>query len=264
MNTKHQPLNLDELKKTCSSIFTEQPSSHVSEKYTHIPTTVVVEDMMKLGWDPVKAKQVTVRKGNDGYQKHLIVFQNENLLIKGDGGDDSYVQLLLTNSHNGKCSFRFEVGIFRLICSNGLVVKSTDLGSLKIRHVGYTFDELQTQLNQFISSLDKVVEKMNVMQSKNISIEEAKQIAQRALQIRFNNKDKYDDNLLNNIITPTRIEDNGESLWKFFNVIQERIVNGDFRYQHGLKTRKARKIKNFQQDMMINQQLWEMAEEFIG
>lgn len=264
MKSNHQPLSLSELKQSCSSIFTEQPSSQVSGKYTHIPTTIVVEDMMKLGWDPVKAQQVKIRKGEIGYQKHLIVFQNENLLIKGDDGDDSYVQLLLTNSHNGKSSFRFEVGIFRMICSNGLVIKSTDLGSLKIRHVGYTFDELQTQLNQFISSLDKVVEKMNVMRNKNISVNEAKQIAQRALQIRFNTKEKYDDNLLTNIITPIRIEDNGESLWKFFNVIQERITNGNFNYKNGTKTRKARKIKNFQQDMKLNQQLWEMAEEFMG
>ena len=28
--------------------------------------------------------------------------------------------------------------------------------------------------------------------------------------------------------------------------------------------RKARKIKNFQQDMKVNQQLWELAEEFVN
>jgi len=266
-NDKENPaLSLDELKEICPVIFAEQPSNDVSDKYTHIPTNRVVEDMMQLGWDPINAQQVKARKNaTRGFQKHVVVFRNENLLIKGKDGDDSYVQLLLTNSHDGKNSFKFEAGIFRLVCSNGLVVKSTDMGSFKLRHMGYTFEELQTQLNEFVSNLDGVVEKMNKMVNQTISVEAAKKLAQRALQVRFNDEnEKFDDELLTQMITPVRVEDEGDSLWKTFNVIQERIIEGDFQYKSGSKMRKARKIKNFQQDMKVNQQLWELAEEFVN
>jgi hypothetical protein len=264
-NDKENPtLSLDELRERCPVIFADQPSSNVTDKYTHIPTNRVVDDMMQLGWNPINAQQVKARK-NLGFQKHMVVFRNENLLIKGQDGDDSYVQLLLTNSHDGKNSFKFEAGIFRLVCSNGLVVKSTDMGSFKLRHMGYTFGELQTQLNGFVSNLDGVVEKMNKMVNQTISVEAAKKLAQRALQVRFNDEnEKFDDKLLTEMITPVRVEDKGDSLWKTFNIIQERIIEGDFQYKSGSKMRKARKIKNFQQDMKVNQQLWELAEEFVN
>lgn len=263
-NGSNPALTLDELREVCPVIFTETASNGVSEKYTHIPTYQVIEDMEKLGWNPVDAKQVKARKGK-GFQKHMVTFQHEDLFIKGEDGDSSQVQLLLINSHDGKSSFRFEAGIFRLVCSNGLILKTNDMGSFKIRHMGYTFDELQSQLNEFVANLDGVVDKMNQMVNKPVSVEDARKMAKRALDIRFGEETKTDDDLLNEIILPTRIEDEGDSLWKVFNVVQEKIVGGGFQYRNSKgKVRKARKIKNFQQDIKVNQQLWEMAEEFIG
>ena len=49
-----------------------------------------------------------------------------------------------------------------------------------------------------------------------------------------------------------------------FNVIQEKILDGDFTYMSGAKIRKARKVKNFKQDLEINQKLFAMAAEFIA
>jgi hypothetical protein len=37
-----------------------------------------------------------------------------------------------------------------------------------------------------------------------------------------------------------------------------------FNYSSGVKVRKARKIKNFEQDMKINEQLFEMAMEYAN
>jgi len=263
-NTTNPVLTLDELKEVCPVIFTETASNGVSEKYTHIPTYQVVDDMKKLGWDPVDAKQVKARKGK-GFQKHMITFQSESLFINGEDGDDSRVQILLINSHDGKSSFRFEAGVFRLVCSNGLIVKSNDMGSFKIRHMGYTFEELQTQLNEFVANLDGVVEKMNKMITKTVSVEDARKMAKRAIDIRFGEDTKMNDNMLNEILIPTRDEDEGDSLWKVFNVVQEKIIGGGFEYKNSKgKIRKARKIKNFQQDIKVNQQLWQLAEEFVN
>lgn len=263
-NTDNAPLTMDQLRELCPVIFTETASNKVSEKYTHIPTYQVVDDMKKLGWEPVDTQQVKARKGK-GFQKHMVKFQHEGLFISGENGDSSQVQLLLLNSHDGTSSFRFEAGIFRLVCSNGLIIKSNNMGSFKIRHMGYTFEELQTQLNEFVANLDGVVDKMNQMVNKPVSVEDARKMAKRALDIRFGEETKTDDNLLNEIILPTRIEDEGASLWKIFNVVQEKIVGGGFQYINSKgKIRKARKIKNFQQDIKVNQQLWEMAEEFIS
>ena len=66
------------------------------------------------------------------------------------------------------------------------------------------------------------------------------------------------------LLEPTRPEDKGSDLWSVFNVIQEKILEGDFQYMSGTRIRKARKVKNFKQDLEINQKLFAMAAEFIA
>ena len=56
----------------------------------------------------------------------------------------------------------------------------------------------------------------------------------------------------------------GNDLWSVFNLVQEKVVDGDFEYISGAKLRKARKIKNFKQDLDVNQKLFEVAKEFAA
>ena len=63
-------------------------------------------------------------------------------------------------------------------------------------------------------------------------------------------------------IEPVRKEDEGNDLWSVFNVVQEKLIEGDFDYTIGGKARKAREIKNFKQDMKINKELFELALDY--
>ena len=91
-----------------------------------------------------------------------------------------------------------------------------------------------------------------------------KALAKKALTTRFNKDQiksfKID---LDKLIDPVRKEDSGDDLWSVFNVIQEKIIDGDFEYKIGTKIRKARQIKNFKQDLKVNKELFEMATELI-
>jgi hypothetical protein len=62
-------------------------------------------------------------------------------------------------------------------------------------------------------------------------------------------------------LTPTRNEDAGNSLWKVFNRVQERLVQGNFVYNNGnpRKSRKARSIKNLKRDIEFNEKLFFLA-----
>jgi hypothetical protein len=133
--SKNGFLTMDEIKENAPSIFTTTSSPDTSEKYTHIPTSVVIEDMEKLGWRVVDAKQVKARKGV-GFQKHLLVFRNNDVVINGVDGDIVFPQILLTNSHDGKNSFTFTAGLFRMVCENGLVVSTQEFENVKMRHMG--------------------------------------------------------------------------------------------------------------------------------
>jgi hypothetical protein len=218
-----------------------------------------------LGWGVVDAKEVKARKeGTKGFQKHLVVFRNPDVVINGADGDTVFPQILLTNSNDGKNAFTFKCAIFRMVCENGLVVSTQEFSDLKIRHMGYTFEELQSQIRVVVDQLPLTVESMNKMKQVQLSEEQTVEFAKKAIATRFTEAEienvKVD---LEQLLEPTRKEDEGNGLWEVFNRVQEKILNGDFNYILGVKQRKARKIKNFQQDVKINSELWELAESFM-
>ncbi len=243
------------------SVFANEPSNEVSKHYTHIPTERVIDDMELLGWKPIQATEVKARKNSTrGFQKHLITFRNEEVVINGEDGDTVFPQILMTNSHDGKNAFQFQAGLYRLICSNGLVIADTQFEAIKMRHMGYSFEDLQELIKEMVEKLPLTVESMNKMKAKEMAEEEILDFAREAINTRFTPKEMKRIQIdLKELVTPVRKEDAGSDLWSVFNVVQEKIITGDFDYRAGNKARKAREIKNFKQDMKINKELFEVA-----
>jgi len=263
---KSEFLSKEELREICPVIFAEKASDEVSKHYTHIPTSKVIDDMATLGWGVVDAKSVKARKNSTkGYQKHLVVFRNNDVVINGEDGDTVFPQVLLTNSHDGKNAFTFTAGLFRMVCENGLVISTTQFEDVKMRHMGYTFEELQVKIKGMVEKLPLTVESMNKMKNIELNEEKAVEFAKKALTTRFNEKEmkriKID---IKDILTPVRVEDSGKDLWSIFNVVQEKVIDGDFTYIAGGKVRKARQIKNFRQDQKVNKELFELALEYTA
>jgi len=259
-------MSVEQIKKQTPSIFTKTAAPTVSDKFTHIPTFKVIEDMSQLGWNVVDCKEVKARKeGTKGFQKHLVVFRNPDVVINGADGDTVFPQILLTNSNDGKNAFTFTAGLFRCVCENGLVISTEQFNDVKMRHMGYTFEELQAQIREMVEQLPLTVESMNKMKQIQLTEEQAQDLAKKALTTRFTEDQVENIQIdLDQLLEPTRDEDKGTDLWTVFNVIQEKILNGDFNYISGVKQRKARKVKNFKQDMEINQKLFAMAAEFVA
>ena len=263
---KSEYLSKSELKEVCPVIFADKASNEVSKHYTHIPTSKVINDMRTLGWDVVDAKEVKARKNSTkGFQKHLVVFRNPDVQIDGKGGDTVFPQVLLTNSHDGKNAFTFTAGLFRMICENGLVISTTQFEDVKMRHMGYSFEELQVKIKEMVEKLPLTVESMNKMQATELGQNEMVKFAKKAITTRFKEDElkriKID---FKELLNPTRDEDKGNDLWSVFNVVQEKIIDGDFEYKVAGKLRKARQIKNFKQDQKINKELFDVALEFVN
>lgn len=254
------PMSLENIREVCPSAFTVECAPTLSGNYTHIPTSRVIEDMIELGWTPVSAQEIKARK-RKGFQKHLIRFQNQNLIIEGTDGDDVFPELLLTNSHDGKNAFHLRVGLYRFVCANGLVVTDEEFNNVSIRHIGYTFEELRTQVLALIETLPNLVRKINTFQKIELSEEQISEFAEKAVEIRW--KDKKVSCSLNDLILPQRHQDRGNNLWMVYNRLQENLMGGGFSYRTGKgKVRKVRALKNFTQDIQFNSELWELAESY--
>jgi len=218
--------------------------------------------MEVLGWKVTDVKEVRARK-NAGFQKHLVIFHNPDIFINGEDGDDVFPQILLTNSSDGKNAFTFRAGLFRLVCSNGLVISTQDFADLKIRHFGYKFEELQKTITSMVEKLPLTVESMNKFKQTQLAEEQIMDFAKKALTVRFGEDEMSRITVdYNEFIKPTRKEDEGNDLWSVFNRVQEKIIDGDFTYGYATKTRKARRIKNFNQDIVLNSNLYELATQY--
>tara|TARA_R110000782_G_scaffold3273_7_gene12146 strand:- start:5046 stop:5855 length:810 start_codon:yes stop_codon:yes gene_type:complete len=259
--------SLEELRVTTPSIFTRIGSVETSEKYTHIPTDKVISDMELLGWGVADAQEVKARtEGTIGFQKHLVVFRNPDVVINGSDGDMVFPQILLTNSHDGKNSFKFTVGLFRMICANGLVITTETFEDIKVRHMGYDFETLQNTLKEMISKLPLTVEAMNKMKEIQLETEQMFDLAKSFLDLRIEGTGNiYDNNAVVEVLKTQRVEDEGSGLWEVFNRVQENIMEGNFKYLTVKgKMRQARVIKNFKQDQDLNKKLFSKALEFIS
>jgi len=263
----------DKIREIAPLVFANAPTNpDLSKKYLFVNTETIIDDLEKLGWLPVQAAQRNSRVESTIFSKHMIAFQNPDIKISSEDGDEAYPRILLINSHDGMQAFKFSVGIFRLVCSNGLVVADEQFSDFKIKHKGYTFSELRKVVKTAVADLPNKVKIMNDMKSRILTQEEKNKLALDAMLIRAGIKPgsekaakfNYDDETIEDILDPKRDADKGDDLWRVFNVIQEKITQGEFSAAlRGAKVRKVRKIKSFEKDIKVNQELFKLATSVI-
>jgi len=271
----HQALNDNDIKAICPVAFKETMSQSEIEKlglskhYSFVPTMNVVNDLRELGYEVVDAVQVKSRKKTtNGYQKHMLTLEHPKYKIEGSG---EYPQILLTNSHDGGNAFSLSAGIFRLVCSNGLVIKTEDYGTARLVHKGYSFEAVQELVKQFEEQMSEVLTKITAMKKVKLTKDQQIEFAKQAALLRFTAKSYNEDNIsdvvdIDGLLNVERKEDKGDGLWEVFNRVQESIVQGKYNYASNgnvkaadTKIRKARPIKNFKQSIDVNQKLSELA-----
>ncbi len=275
----HQALNDKDLEYLCPVAFKSTMTQNeietlgLSKHYSFVPTMRVVNDLRNLGYDVVDAKQVKARKkSTNGYQKHMITLEHPKYKVEGS---EEYPQILLTNSHDGGNAFTLSAGIFRLVCSNGLVIKTEDYGSARLVHKGYSFEAVQKLVEQFEETMSELLTKITAMKKVELTKEQQIEFAKKAALLRFTAKSYNEDNIadvvsIDDLLNVDRKEDAGDGLYEVFNRVQESLVQGKYLYasngkvnDEGTKTRKARPIKNFKQNIEVNKKLSELAFELV-
>jgi hypothetical protein len=257
-------LTMGQILTMAPQVFAKTARPGVSAKYSFLPTSRIIEDMDRLGWKVSAAKSGKYRSSaNQDYGNHFVAFFHPEIFIKDAQGEiEAYPQVVVFNSHTGRGSFRFEMGIFRLVCSNGMVIKSSDMGSFQLKHTGYSFEELQVLINAAVERMPEIAGKINSFGQRLMSATEQRAFAKSAFALRSDRQ--LTENELVDFLAPRRREDEGDSLWLVLNRIQESVIKGGSLAEPKVKKgKKAFKgIKNIHRDFKINQQLWEMAETY--
>lgn len=251
------PLTENEIRQAAPSVYATEPSGHVSEKYTFIPTTQVVEDLASFGWKVYSAEQRTARtKVRNNHTKHLVRFRNESIEdILG-----CTPEITLTNSHDGRNAFQFYVGLYRPDTQTSFVISHTTLSNLRIKHQWYTLDEVRSVTQKVTGYLPILIEQVQELRDTVITTAEQRQYALRAMMTRWG-KD-YPNILTQVAMNPVR--GNTVTLWDAFNNIQTKILDGGITYELPSKRKQTvRAITNVDLKIKINEELWEVTQEYV-
>lgn len=240
-----------------------------SGKYAFIPTTRVIDTLQSQGWFPVKAGEKRARNIlGRGFQEHLIRFrqqQDYNNVIAVGG---IIPEIVLKNSHNGLSSFQIMAGLFRLVCTNGMVVADSLFATHRIKHIGYKDQDVIDATFDVISKTPLIMNRVQQFQDVRLTKEEQIVYAESALVAKYGQEDKelpkkYD---LERLIAPVRTQDTEKTLWNSFNIIQEKLVERGGRFAVAPPTsrrlmKKARGITSVSENIRVNQALWQLTEK---
>lgn len=259
-----QTLTNDQLRRAAPSIFATEPWERVSEKYAFIPTIQVVDALRAEGFAPVKAMQSRTRiEGKGEFTKHLIRFRRAQDLEVVKGAE--LPEIVLVNSHDRSSSYQLSAGIFRLVCSNGMVVKSSSFGDIKVQHSGNIVDRVVEGSCRIIEDMPRVMEQVEAMKAISLSEPIQQAFAKAALELRYPTDDAGNSRAPiapEQLLRVRRYDDQTNTLWNTFQRVQENYIKGGLRGMGTTGKRiTTRAISSVTEDVRLNKALWMLAEE---
>jgi hypothetical protein len=255
------PLTNEQLKEQAPALFTVEPHFNVSDKYHFIPTIDVINEIKNNNWYPVSVSEASVRDADkEGYQQHLVRFRHFDDLLTPQ---DNAVELILFNSHDRSKSFTISAGIFRFVCSNGLVVADSIFESYKIKHLGDRDNDVAAAVASITAIKPKLMEKIQKLESIGLSQFEKESFARSAIPLRFEKHLSVD---YQDLLVPHREEDAKDNLYTVLNVIQENLLRGNISGINNETGRRftSREITSISKDVDVNQGLWNIAERIAS
>ncbi|MCE1608843.1 DUF932 domain-containing protein [Enterobacter ludwigii] len=251
------PLTREELMQVVPSVFSTDRHGSRSEKYAYIPTITLLENLQREGFGPFFACQSRVRDPDRReHTKHLL-----RLRRTGQITGQQVPEIILLNSHDGSSSYQMLPGLFRAICTNGLVCGQS-FGEVRVPHRGNVVEKVIEGAYEVLGVFDRVEEKRDAMQSLLLPPSAQQAFARAALTYRFG--EEHQPVTATQILTPRRYEDHQNDLWTTYQRIQENLLKGGLpgRTAKGKRSH-TRAVNGIDGDVKLNRALWVMAESLL-
>lgn len=262
MSKTIKPLTNEQLKAKAPSLFQNQPYHEVSSKYHFIPTIEIIEQLRAENWYPVTVNEAGVRDlSKNGFQQHYVRFQHFSDLINPNA---NVVELLLFNSHDRSMSFSISAGVYRYICSNGLIIADSVFEAYKIKHLGERENDVINAVANITAIKPKLLSKISKFESITLNQNEKESFLQSALPLRFEEHLELDNP--NELLKPLRAEDKNDDLYTVLNILQENFLSSKVSGYNKETNRRftSKQITSISKDVEINKGLWDIAERIAS
>lgn len=251
------PLSDDQIHRVAPSIFAEAPHESRSQRYAYIPTATVLTELRKEGFQPFMVTQTRTRhEDRRDYTKHMIRLRHASQInARGEANE-----IILLNSHDGTSSYQMLAGMFRFVCSNGLVCGDT-VADVRVPHKGDVAGQVIEGAYQVLHGFDRALESRESMQAITLDEGEAEVFARAALSLKYDDPDKPAPITESQILMPRRFDDRRPDLWSVFNRTQENLTKGGLRGRSANGRRQqTRPVQGIDSDIRLNRALWLLAD----
>ena len=241
---------LAEASANCPAIIAKAPHTAVSERYAFLPTEPIIKAAQTHGW---KILAADMPRGSSGTVTgmHRVKMAHESNLFNKVGGE-GFPTVDIINSHDRSKRLSTNIGFYRLVCSNGLVIPSGVAQSAKIAHMHQTIESVIEALEGALALTANIAATIDDLKTRKVSKVEASVLAHYATELRYQGWHKVPIEP-KQLLERRREADMGEDLWSTFNVVQENLVRGGMTSVTG---RKIGGIHGFHDDLRVNKGLW--------
>jgi hypothetical protein len=260
------------------SIMATHPAGRTSSRYTFIPTTRVIEQLERSGFYPVKCQESKANEERKGFQKHLVRFRQPG--ASPIGIDQIFPEIVLTNSHDAGAAFILMAGLFRLVCTNGMIVGESLAAPIRINHVGYKDQAVREAVAMIGEQLPRVMDRADQFKALEMTPADREVFGFNALRIKYGDEAVATRSFeIPALMEPRRAADRMDNLWAAYNVVQERLVETGGKIErrtlqrrrwdyNAREYRQVTKMRNVQpthgptENVRVNKDLWNLAEGF--
>ena len=215
----------------------------IKQKEFYIPTLDVITKLQDEGW---KISGVAEQRGkNRKITSNYVQLQHPDFAVQNSKGkDEAFTSITLSNSCNGSRPLQMSLGMFRQVCTNGLVRFDQHAETEKIKHIEVNARDLDRFVVSMNGKASQLLTEVNEMKHKGLSLEDMRKLAREAASLRYTNLDEIN---IDDLFAVNRVEDESNDLWTVFNRIQENLTHD---------------VKNMSEDIRLNQQLFSLVENF--
>jgi hypothetical protein len=219
-------LTEEQMMRSAPSIFATTAHESRSARFSPIPTIEVVRGLQKEGFVPVSVRQGGSRiPGKELFTKHLVRFRS--LHEEGQGNRERAPELVLVNGNDGSAAYRVMSGLFRALCSNGLI--SADLiDDFRIGHTGDVVSKVIEGTYSVLRETHKAIETADHWAGIQLNRDEREVFAAAVHELRLGDMTEATRDAIrpSQLIAPRRAEDRSWDLWHTYNCAQEQSMTG--------------------------------------
>lgn len=261
-NALDDGLSLAVVRALAPAAFASAAHERTSPKYTFIPTERVLKGLMSAGFVPVEARQTHARLASPTHVRHIVRLRRrfETVQLK-----DSVPEMVFLNSHDGSSAYQLRMGLFRVVCTNGLIVSHGTFPAFCVPHRGNVVDDVISGAMRLSERFEALAAQVERMERHHLFKDEQLRFAERALAMRYETPTESGSMQPSQLLHCRRIEDTGDNLWSVLNRCQEALLRGGLirRSATGRPSR-TRRITSIKEEVRLNSRLWDLASEILA